>query len=312
MALTLTEGSKYSTTELDRRVIDRLVKDSRVLQLLPFEELMGNSLTYNTITTDAGAGFYPVNGTWTESTPTLTQATVTLKILGGDADIDNFLLATRSNKMDLKGTILENKIKAVQYAFMDKFFYGSATSDPNEFTGLQGLISSTTYNTVSAGSTTGTLLSMTKLRQAIDLIPNAWSPTHIAMSKQLRRYITVYLDSLGASFPTGRNDWGKMVQYYDGLEIIVDDHILDTETAASGVYTAKTGGGNTTIFILSFAPQACSGVQGQGGIKTVPLGDLETKDASRYRIKWYCGLKFEDIRSCAKVDGIDADGTVAA
>lgn len=32
---TLTEMNKYSTTELDRAVIDRLVKDSPILEILP-------------------------------------------------------------------------------------------------------------------------------------------------------------------------------------------------------------------------------------------------------------------------------------
>lgn len=36
MALsTLTEMNKYSTTELDRAVIDRLIKDSPILEILP-------------------------------------------------------------------------------------------------------------------------------------------------------------------------------------------------------------------------------------------------------------------------------------
>jgi len=32
---TITEMNKYSTTELDRVVIDRLVKDSPILEVLP-------------------------------------------------------------------------------------------------------------------------------------------------------------------------------------------------------------------------------------------------------------------------------------
>ena len=311
MALTLAEGNKYSTTELDRVVIDRLVKESRALEILPFESLLGNSLTYDTITTDSTASFFSVGETWTESTPVLTQATVTLKILGEDADIDNFIMATRSNKMDIKGIILENKVKSVQYKFLDTFFYGNATSNTKEFDGLQALMTSTTYNTVHAGATTGTLLSIAKLREAIDLI-TGWKPTQIFMSKMLRRYISVYLDSIGDKFFTDRDSFGRHILTFDGIEVVPDDHILNTETAASGAYTASTGGGNTTIFIATFAPQAICGVQGEAGVKTIPLGDLETKDAQRYRVRWYTGLKFEDLRSSAKVDGIDADGTVAA
>jgi len=279
--------------------------------VLPFEDLLGNSLTYNTITTDSTATFHAPGDTWSEDTPLLTQATVTLKILGDDADIDNFIKATRSNHIDIQGLVLANKIKAVKNQFIDTFYYGATTSDANSFNGLQALMTSTTYNTVHAGSGTGTALSILKLREAIDLI-RGYTPELMVMSKQLRRYIDVYLDSIGTHFPQAINKWGTRVKVFDEIEVYTDDLILNTETAASGAYTAKTGGGNTTIFILSFAPQAVCGVQGQAGVQTIPLGELETKDATRFRIKWYCGLKFEDLRSAAKVDGVDADGTVTA
>jgi len=311
MALTLTEGNKYSTTTLKGYVIDRLGKEDPIVEVLPFEELLGNSLTYNTVTTRSGATFYSVGDTWVESTPSLTQATVTLKILGGDADIDNLLLRTRSNVIDLKGTIVDDKIKAVREKFLDTFYYGDSSSNSKEFDGLHKLMTSTTYNTVHAGTSTGTALSMTKLQQAIDLI-TGWKPTHLVMSKTMRRYINVYLDSIGDKFTETRDNYGRMIEWFRGLRIVTSDHIVNTETASSGAYSAKTGGGNTTIFILTFAPKACCGVQASEGVEVEDLGNLETKDARRFRIKWYCGLKLEDLRSCAKVDGIDADGTVTA
>ncbi len=311
MALTLLEGNKYSQTQLRRAVIDLLVKDSRILEKLPFIELMGNSFTYNVITTRSGADFYGVGEEWVEATPELTQYTVTLKILGGDADVDNFLIATRSNIIDLKTTVINDKIKSVQEKFLDTFYYGDATTYTKQFNGLQALISSTTYNTVSAGSGTGSALSIAKLRQAIDL-PTGFKPTSIVMSKAMRRGISIYLDSIGDKFPSGRDEFGRNIQVFDGMEIIVDDHIVNVETAASGVYTANTGGANTSIFILTFAEQACCGVQGSAGVIAEPIGTLETKDAIRTRIKWYTGLMFQALRSCAKVDGIVAAGTVTA
>ena len=48
------------------------------------------------------------------------------------------------------------------------------------------------------------------------------------------------------------------------------------------------------------------------GITTDRIGNLETKDAKRTRIKWYPGLMLQSLISCSKVTGIDADGTVAA
>ncbi len=307
---TLTEMNKYSTTELDRVVIDRLIKDSPILEILPFEDMVGNSLTYNTITTDSTAQFHEPGETWSEDTPVLTQAYAYLKILGDDADVDNFAIDTRSNKIDLKGTVLANKIKAVQYKFADTFFYGSSSDTAQEFDGLQTLISSTTYNTVSAGSSTGTALSIAKLRTAIDL-PRGAVPTHMFMTKAMRRGLSIYLDSIGDKFPAGRDHWGRPAAMFDGITIYTTDHITDVETAASGIYTAKTGGANTTIFLLSFGGQDVAGLQ-NGMIKTVPLGDLETKDAKRWRVKWYVSMKMENLRTSSKIDGIVSAGTVTA
>jgi len=76
--LQLTQTNKYSTTTLQKYVIDRLAKEDPILENLPFESLLGNSLTYDTVTTRSGAAFYSVGDIWAESTPTITQATVTL------------------------------------------------------------------------------------------------------------------------------------------------------------------------------------------------------------------------------------------
>lgn len=248
-----------------------------------------------------------------ESTPTLTQHTVTLKILGGDADVDNFLIATRSNVMDLKQNVVNDKIKAVQEKFLDTFYYGNATSNAKEFDGLHVLMTSTTYNTVHEGSSaTPGGLNISNLRAAIDLV-TGFKPTHIAMSKTMRRGISVFLDSIGSAFPRGVNEYGKHIIMFDDLEIIVDDHITNTETIASSAFSASTGSTGTSIFVLTFGgEQACCGVQGSAGVQVEPLGSLETKDATRTRIKWYTGLMLQAIRSCSKIDGIAATTAVAA
>jgi len=47
MALSLTEASKLSNDMLLQGVVETIVKDSPVLQQLPFIEIAGNGLTYN-------------------------------------------------------------------------------------------------------------------------------------------------------------------------------------------------------------------------------------------------------------------------
>jgi HK97 family phage major capsid protein len=74
-----------------RGIIETIVKESSILQILPFMQVTGTAVTYNREASMPAATFYEVGDTWTEATPTFTQVHTTLKILGGDADVDNFL-----------------------------------------------------------------------------------------------------------------------------------------------------------------------------------------------------------------------------
>ncbi len=47
MALTLAEASKLSNDMLMQGVVETIVKESPILQRLPFVEIVGNGLTYN-------------------------------------------------------------------------------------------------------------------------------------------------------------------------------------------------------------------------------------------------------------------------
>src|SRR3989304_4076890 len=165
MALTLAEAAKLSTDTLLVGVIETIIYDSPILQVLPFIEIVGNGLTYNRENAAASASFYDVGDTWTESTPPFTQQTATLKILGGDADVDNFLKATRSNLQDLEAAVVQLKAKAVQQKFDSTFINGDITTDAHAFDGIDKLAVS--GQTVSMG-TNGATLTLEKLDELID------------------------------------------------------------------------------------------------------------------------------------------------
>lgn len=132
-------GAKLSNDVLLTGVVETIIKDSPVLQRLPFVEIVGNGLTYNRENAAATAGFFDVGDTWTESTPTFTQINTSLKIMGGDADVDNFLIATRSNIQDLEAAVLQLKAKAVRQLFETTFVTGDVATNPKSFDGLDKL-----------------------------------------------------------------------------------------------------------------------------------------------------------------------------
>ena len=61
MAITLAEAAKLSDDILLKGVIETIIKDSPVLQVLPFIEIVGNGLTYNREKTLPGVAWYDVN-----------------------------------------------------------------------------------------------------------------------------------------------------------------------------------------------------------------------------------------------------------
>ncbi len=111
MALTLSEAANYSNDILQVGVIELLTKDDPILARLPFKDIRGNGLTYNVEATRSGVDFYSVGETWQEKTSTVDQTTAVTTILGGDADVDNFLKATRSDLQDLMQEQIASKTR---------------------------------------------------------------------------------------------------------------------------------------------------------------------------------------------------------
>jgi len=135
MSISLAEASKLSTDILLKGIIETIVKDSPILEKLPFIQIVGNSLKYNREKTLPTVGWYaPVTGTWTQSEPAFEQCTASLCVLGGDADVDNFLKATRSNIQDLEAAVIEQKAKALRNEFENAFL--NADGSGNQPTGL--------------------------------------------------------------------------------------------------------------------------------------------------------------------------------
>jgi len=302
MALTLAEAAKLSNDILLQGVVETIVKDSPILQRLPFIEIVGNGLTYNQEKTLPTIDFYDVGDTWAESTPTFEQKMANLKIMGGDADVDNFLKATRSNIQDLEGAVVELKAKALRDKLEETFIYGDATANPKQFDGLRELIDTTTASDqVIAAGATGASLTLSMLDEVIDAVKGG-KPSMLLMSRRSRRKINALVRAVGSMMETDRDNWGNFVQFWDGVLIGVNDWILDTHVVSGSVETATTGGNCSTIYAVQFGEGALCGLTAPGHLTVEPIGSLETKDATRTRIKWYVSLVlFSSIKAAAMI-----------
>ena len=296
MALTLTESAKLSQDMLLTGVIETIVKDSPVLQTIPFIEVVGNGLTYNQEKTLPSVAFYEPGDTWAESTPTFTQVTANLTILGGDADVDNFVKATRSNLQDLEATVVAMKAKATQQTFDTTFIDGDSAANSKSFDGIDKLAIAS--QTVSMGSNGGTL-TLDKLDTTIDKVRGG-KPDMLIMSRRSRRK----LSSLGRAAGSGvvaadRNQFGMMTDYYDGIPVGVSDFVSDSKTVGNSSNCS-------TIYAIQWGEGAVAGLTSPGGLQMERVGSLETKDATRVRVKWYVAIAVFNSLKLAKLTGVRA------
>jgi hypothetical protein len=74
-----------------------------------------------------------------------------------------------------------------------------------------------------------------------------------------------------------------MLSFYDGIPVGISDYISDAQTQGTSTDCS-------TVYAFQAGEGALAGVTSPGGMKIERVGSLETKDATRTRIKWYTSL----------------------
>jgi len=254
MALTIAQAATLTNSMLLQGVVETIVSQSAVLKRLPFMDVIGSALAYPQETALANAAFNTVGGTWTESTPTFAQQQEPLRILGGDADVDNFLKRTYAATNDIEAVVLEEKAKAVAYTFSNYFFNGNPGAvagvpgglggDANAFAGLHARMIGAGQNVVAAVN--GATLSLGLLDQLIDTIKPG-VPDVLYMSRRTRRQLNTLRRATGSLLQTAYDQFGQFIMTYDGIPVEVDDFIRDdavvgtSGAVCSTIYAAQHG-----------------------------------------------------------------------
>ncbi len=153
---------------------------------------------------------------------------------------------------------------------------------------------------------TGATLTLGKLDELIDVVKGD-KPDVLLMSRRSRRKINALVRAAGSGImETERDNFGNFIQLWDGIPIGVNDYILDTHVLTDSVETATTDGTCSTIYAIQFGEGALCGLTGPGHLQVEPIGSLETKDASRTRIKWYVSLAlFSSVKAAALIGVTD-------
>lgn len=309
MALTLVEAAKLSQNDLQRGVIETFVIEGAVLDQIPLLEINGNAYAYNEEAALPGVEFRAVNAAYAESTGTVNQKTESLVILGGDADVDQFIIQTRGNLNDQRAVQTRMKVKAATYKVQDAFINGDTAVDANSFDGLKKRLTGTQVivagtngiPVVGAGAT-----DQHAFFDAVDnLIAAAAGANVLYMNAQILGKFRSAARRIGG-WQMSRDEFGRSIDTYNGIPLRDIGKKADGTNIIPQTETTGSSALTSSIYAVRFgqdeSDHAVTGLT-NGGVQVRDLGELETKPAVRTRIEFYCGLAVFG-RGAARLTGV--------
>ena len=311
MALTLAESAKYSTDDLQRGVIETFVLTSPVLDSLPLLTVEGNAYAYNEELTLPGVEFRAVNSAYTESTGTINPRTEKLVILGGDADVDTFLVQTRGNLTDLRAEQTTLKVKAAVTKYQDAFINGDTAVDANSFDGLKKRLTGAQV-VVAAPNGVGPVAGGHDFFDALDTLIAAvpGGAEALYMNAAIRARVMSSGRRLGGTAFIERSFFGERpatVPTYNGIPMLDIGTKADGTNVIPQTETQGTATGTaTSIYAVRYTQnEGSAGVAGltNGGVQVKDLGEIDAKPVFRTRLEFFTGLAVFG-RGAARLTGV--------
>lgn len=287
-SITLAESAKLSQDLLYAGIIESIVDVNPFYEILPFQDIDGNALTYNREKEMGDTQFLGVGGTITaKNGATFDKITTSLTTLIGDAEINGLIQATRSDYNDQKSVQIMSKAKSLGRQFQNTLINGDGTGD--SFKGLSALATGTQIINI---GTDGSNLQFELLDELIDSVKDKDGQVDYILSsaRTIRSYYSL-LRALGGAtigdvvtLPSGRT-----VPAYRGVPIFRNDFIATNQTKGASTNT-------TTLFAGTLddgsGKHGIAGLtaRGEAGIRLEDVGISQTKDETITRVKMYCGL----------------------
>lgn len=315
MALTLAQAALLSENDLQRGVIETFVQESPVLDRLPLMPIEGNAYAYNEEATLPGVAFRSVNEAYVESTGTVNQKTESLVILGGDADVDRFIVQTRGNLNDQRAIQTRMKVKAASYKFQDTFFNGDVTVDTKSFDGLKKRLTGAQvidYATNGAGVNTDDATRngfFDALDDLVSRVPGLEAGNGaIYANSSIRGKIRSAGRRVGGVDYFDNDVTGKRELTWNGIPILDPGANLAGASILGQTETQGTASGTaSSVYAVKFGQgEEDGGVTGltNGGVMVDDLGQLQEKPVYRTRIEFYCGLGVFGGKAAARLRGV--------
>lgn len=301
-SVTLTESAKLANDELVSGVIANVITVNQMYELLPFDDIEGNSLAYNRELVLGDIQVATVGDTITaKNAATFTKVNSNLTTILGDAEVNGLIQATRSGDTDQEAVQIASKAKSAGRSYQTQLINGDGTS--NTFFGLLNLCDST--QKVGTGANGGAL-SFAFMDELLDLVIDKDGTTDymIMPSRTIRSYKAL-VRALGGMMADDVYEMpsGSRVIAYSGVPIFRNDYLPINQVKGTGtnqttILAGTLDDGSRTHGIVGLTARQ------NAGLVIEDVGVHQSRDERITRVKWYCGLALFSLKGLALADGI--------
>ena len=315
MAVTLADAKLLTQDKLTQDVIDEFRKDD-LLNLLVFDNCValngGSTLayTYNRVLTNGTADFREINKEYTPQEAKTKQYTTNLKVFGGSFEIDRVIQKHVKGVTNQLAFQMQQKIKGAQALFSDTFFNGSAASDAKVFDGIDVALtgSSTEVNPAAAIDLSSASALDSNYKAFLDAVEDMLSeldgaPTFLAMNRKLRSAFNK-AGRRTVAFTETRDEFGKPVQYYNGIPLIT---IGDKPNTANPIIA--NGENGTSLYAVRVGLDGVCGITPEGDdIIDVYMPDFNTPGAvKKGEVEMVAGIAVKATKAAGVLRKIKVD-----
>lgn len=300
----LLTAAKYGKDQVAQGVIKTMIRESPILESLPWLSFSGNALRRDVEGTLPDVQFRNVNEGYTASHGSNDATFWGVAILGGEYKVDKFLTNVVDNEKDIEADQIEKLSKSNAMRFDFEFFEGTGAN--KGFKGIKQLIAEghgQEYDNNGAGA-----LSLDGLDQAIDMFRGQGKPDAALVNRFHRRKITNLARTTvtGVSLiDVGTDVFGRKVNMYDDipLRIVGDVRNASGQTVPGLPFTE--GSSTSSIYFTRFGKDEVCGLLGMGGSLTVQrFGELQAAPQRMGRLEWYPGVAVFDKYAIVRYSNI--------
>lgn len=320
--ITLAQLAQLETDEINKFLMMKILRDSKVMDLVKFENISSLKITaqyWQKLPT--GGTWRAVNGAYASAEDgQLASTSEFLYGFGGDITFDSIIPLIKDTARDPVQLQMEGKTKAMTLQWNDKLINGDVGTDVNSFDGLKKRVAAmpsrqTIYWTsATSAAPLDATASAALARRFLNVLRrakqtcNGGQASAILCNEDFVLAISaalIYAQSAGNYLATTKDSFDREITTYQGIPLVDMGYQSDltTEIISTTEAAGDAGTDSTSQYWVDFnGDEGVHGIQLNAFKSYDPLngGEMESKPSKLRRIDWWNGIANFGTRSIVR------------